>query len=64
MPAIVREDNLPEGFLAVLMVPKAKRGEFDLYNVVTLDHSSGEWKTEPNKGALLFYPVSKGLANY
>lgn len=52
MPAIVREDNLPEGFLAVLMVPKAKRGEFDLYNVVTLDHSSGEWKTEPNRGAL------------
>lgn len=53
MPAIVREDNLPEGFfLAVLRVPKAKRGEFDLCNVVTLDHSSGEWKTEPNRGAL------------
>lgn len=35
--------------LAALMVRKAKKDGYDLYNVVILDHSSGEWKTEPDR---------------
>lgn len=38
--------------LAALMVPKAKKDGFDLDDVVILDHSSGKWKTEPDKGPL------------